>query len=216
MDHITTTGVSAAGQAAAKRMARKVDPFDRLTWTDAESEYFTNVDIQFEASLPATISNGSAVHATYLIAKIFQKAKSTVHVLTGSLTRHSPEEDVDIWANKHLVKALGEFLERPGTRLEILSLKDIDQGKDTHPVFMALKGMPKSRVGIYKANKIFEELDIPHFMVMDGMSFRLETDTDKKKAVMELNNKKEAGKLESLFRVLCSSAQSIYPEPVSG
>lgn len=122
------------------------------------------------------IANGSPVHARILIAKLFEIAKSDVHLISGKLCQTN-QSGVDIYNHRPLIEQAKDYLRRPGTSFSVIFQRGAIDRADKNEFLSEIASDPK-RQGIIslivpRANTLGAE--VPHFMVSDGSAYRLET-----------------------------------------
>ena len=168
---------------------------------EIESQYFDLIDKACENWEAQTISNSVPKHAVYLIHTFLTNAKSTVRLLTGSLSRI--EGGVQVYANSALADAACAFLSRPGTRFLVVLLDEVDGGGEPrkHPFVKAiLKQTDWMQQGTFELRqcKQLDDLDM-HWMTMDDKAYRLEYDTKNVKAYADFGDPDNAQVLNELF-----------------
>jgi hypothetical protein len=125
------------------------------------------------------IANGSPIHARILIAKLFEIAESEVVIVSGCLT-HKSETGHDVYGHEPVVNAAKKFLSDPNAQLSIILQQGEMQDGDDNRFFHSVVNDPK-RCGILTITtppKGTLGTEIPHFMIADRASYRLETGSE--------------------------------------
>ncbi len=140
--------------------------------------------------------NKGADHAAVVVSNILKYAQESVRMFSGAL-------EGEVAQNKNVIKELVKFVERGG-KLKILIEREPSENS---PLFNRVKELEKAynttiiknapQEFIDEMRKIFGE--IYHFIVADGKSFRIETDTNDYKAICNFNDPEIAESLERLF-----------------
>jgi hypothetical protein len=169
--------------------------------------YKTLVDQCASRRLNYPIANGSPVHARILIAKLFEIAESEVVIVSGSLTDES-EAGLDVYGYEPVIRAAQKFLrDDPNAHLSII----LQQGEMHHGNknrFFRSVVNDTARCGAVTITTpkagVFDSA-MPHFMVADSSSYRIETGTDatdkseRMTAVANFGDAATAGDLRSYF-----------------
>lgn len=172
-------------------------------------EYYSNIDECAENKTDQLIPNGLAEHAVYLMSKMFSNAIEHVRLFTGELTdaitrnvKDGTPQTVPVYTEPKLIEAARNFLKREGSILDIL-VQD-DSGNIALRGFvqiiqkMKAEGEVIGTVNIRKANPEIMSLK-NHFMVMDDMGYRLETEHKNTKAVANFGDKEFSCSLAKVF-----------------
>lgn len=125
------------------------------------------------------IANGSPFHARVLIAKLFEIAEKQVSIVTGSL-RDITSGGIEVYGHEPVVEEAKKFLTDPGTCLTVIvQTGELHRGEENS--FLHQVCRDRNRNGTLKLlipPKGALDQSIPHFMVADGFSYRLETGQD--------------------------------------
>lgn len=167
-------------------------------------DYHSMIDTCAKEGRNQPISNGLAEHAVYLMTKMFSEAKKHVRLfskyLPDEVTRDSVK--IPVYDKDELISAAVSFLEKDGTRLDILVQGDSEKIPSRSFVRSLkekkengeIKGVVEIRQANYKTSSIEN-----HFMVMDSSGYRLELDHEQTKAVANFGDSVFASKLADVF-----------------
>lgn len=196
-------------------MNKRLDPFNKETWSRDERRYFERIDEALEARENKIISNGKAEHAAYIIHKFLTHAEHKVRIFSGTLSRSY--KGASVYANSHITKAAAAFVSGEERELIVivqdgLDLKPGEQDAD-HPLARAVRelkeeGRMQGELRIRQlgddAMEFLREHDYcNHWMVMDDHAYRLETNTEEAGAHVNFSDAETAGALAAIFdRVL--------------
>lgn len=151
--------------------------------------------------LDLVITNGSAVHARYLIKKLFDVAEQEVVIYSGDLAprRNCDDKEAELFAWPELVSSAKRFVAKKGAVLKIVMQHPCDTSK--HPFIAAITDNERqAEVSIYTPNSEDTLSDISdHFMVVDKRAFRLEEDDHNVTATGNFNGPDVAKKLHDAF-----------------
>lgn len=155
----------------------------------SELDYYHSIDKCAAEESNKYIENGMPAHATYLMLKMFQKAKHEVRLFSGSLCLSRSKDDTPnmekVYSSSELIRAAVSFVKDRNGTLNIILEKDIDGGLETHPLIIALKengATTAGRVTVRRLNGDAQLQDSRHFMVMDNRAYRVEYDDKNTKA----------------------------------
>ena len=199
-------------------MKKRLDPFNEGTWSDDERRYFEHVNEALECEEYKVISNGKAEHAAYIIHKFLTRARTTVRIFSGRLSR--TYNGVSVYGNRHITKAAASFLAAEGRTLRIVLQDELDlhegQTPADHPLVVAAQELQENRglrgsLEIRQASKaamdyLTENNYRNHWMIMDEHAYRLETNTEKAGAHVNFADPRTAGALAAIFDGL------LYPD----
>lgn len=185
----------------------------------SEEEYGKRVDVCAAKKRTEFIPNGKPTHARQMLRAIFTYAHKEVRIYSGSLRlRRKPDdgEAVDIFAYPDLIAAASVFLQRPGTRLAIVTDEEIEEGADntflkelvrvasgtSHPQTKLTVGLlPRAGCGLDFSS---------HFCTIDDTGYRYETDHRKPEAFGNFGDSVITGRLLEVFDFLQECAEP-YP-----
>ena len=74
------------GRHAGRDSRQRLDPFNSVSWSADEREYFESVERAFLSRDDTLISNGRPEHAAYLIKLMLANARRHVRLVSGGLT----------------------------------------------------------------------------------------------------------------------------------
>ena len=178
-----------------------IDPFDNRTWSGEEKDYFRAIDSALESKENRYISNGRPEHAAFLVHRFLTHADEVVRIYSGNLSR--THGDVDVYGHPSVVDAAYGFLKRGG-RIKVVVQKPLDVPDGTaskdHPFARAASDQCKGSLVIKKVGSAEQAL-VPnyHWMVMDTVAYRLETDIENARAHANFGDPKFAEVLASAF-----------------
>ena len=185
-------------------------------WGEDE-KYLEYVDIAMRERHNMVFSNSSPRHAVYLIYKFFLCARREMRIFSGKLARReanpsSADENTDVYADKRVLAAVGEFLADEGTSLKIVVQHGLDGDAGNigdHPLVKKVRELEddnrlRGSCEIAKLDpslrqQLEEEGRLYHVMIMDRSAYRLETDTGKTKAHVNVNDNATAKELIQFF-----------------
>lgn len=176
--------------------------FDEDTRTDEEKAYFDLIDRAAVDKTDLLITNGKPSHAVYLMFKFLETATERVLILTPNLKRAL--DGVYAYEDPKLANAAVDFLRKPNARLSILvgSDPDLDEGEsiNQHPFIARILEMSNTpRLDVYMNTEGRMPRRDFHFMVMDQQAYRIETDTERVKALANFGDPKPIGTLSQFF-----------------
>ena len=186
--------------------------FDEDTRTDEEKAYFDLIDRSAVDKTDLLITNGKPSHAIYLIFKFLETATERVLILTPNLKRTL--DGVYAYEDPKLANAAVDFLRKPNTRLSILVGSDPDLGEvesiNQHPFIARILEMSNAPgLDVYMNT----ERRIPrrdfHFVVMDQQAYRIETDTERVKALANFGDPKPIGTLSQFFNACTEACEKV-------
>ena len=155
--------------------------------------YYRIVDEAFNSPHRRLISNGKPEHAAYLIRKFFEKAEATVRLFSGRLSREIGKPPVPVFADPAVIDAARRFLQKKGTDLKVVVADELDRDDGgSHPFLDAIRdeakwGFLRGKLEVRRAPE--EARRRPHFLLMDDSALRFETDSEKVKAVVVMNDR---------------------------
>ena len=189
-------------------------PFDGDSRSDQVRAYQSGIDSALEDGANILIGNSKPAHVAYLTRRFLESAEQEVRLFTGCLKQRV--QDVDLYANDHLLDSMRSFVKRQG-RVLILLERDIDAPDGDpakHPMVAAAK-----EVGVQLDVRKVTLEDIAwlnsknyhhHWAVMDDRAFRLEIDISRRhKAAVNFGRSDVASALARLFDRLFDSATSL-------
>jgi hypothetical protein len=122
------------------------------------------------------IANGSAIHARILIAKLFEIAEREVVIVSGALTDKT-QAGADVYGHQPVIQAAQAFLQDPNAHLSIVLQEGEMHGGNENRFFRSIVD-GDGRCGIVTViipKKGVLGVEVPHFMIADKSSYRLET-----------------------------------------
>lgn len=139
-------------------------------------------------------------HALIVFKTIFDNAKREVFIVARDLT------NAEVSNAPQYVESLRAFLERDGAKLNIMLTSFNNAGAAQKPIFKTIyesTAYKKGNVRIYNLNgKKFQEGDaVVHFCFADSQMYRIETDTELRKARGNFNDSNTANSLLENFRI---------------
>ena len=180
--------------------------------TREEIVYQGRIRTNAKHGIGQVIQNGRAEHAVQLMTAMFDFARRSILLFTGSLTPRQPatpdgSPGAPIYADEGLVTSATAFLGRKGTEFSVIAEAGVD-GPDEHPLLLAIKRLAaadglKGRFSISTLNVEYREqnpLKGRHFMLMDDQGYRLETSHEHFEAYANFNDQKRNQLLRTLFR----------------
>ncbi len=183
---------------------REVNGITEKERAEEEHEYYRNIDRCASESLNKKIMNGRPAHAVYLMTKMFSQAQNHVRLYTGTLADKLKENEAPISAydSRELVDAAAFFFKKSGSLFEVIVQKETET-IESRFFIMTLRQMKKDGkisgdIKVRNAPETLTAID-NHFMVVDDMAYRLETDHDKTFAVANFNDKELASILAGFF-----------------
>lgn len=192
-------------------------PFDEKAWTQEQREFVKSVDMAMWGSDSIELENDGNFHALYLIYKFFVCAEKEMRIFSGELrccaSEGSPNADMKIYEDEHIIDAVEAFLSDKGTSLKIVVEREPFGGIELHPLVQRLTELSKANalrgnckiVQFDKAKSGSDEsLPLDHMVIMDRTACRLETDDSRARAVVSFNDEAKAkgmiGAFNSLWR----------------
>ena len=166
--------------------------------------YIAIVNMCADTHADKDIANGNALHARYLIEKLFRVANSSVGIITGCL-RQSDPDGVAIYAHPPVIEAAREFLRKEGSKLTIVVQSgEVDGGQDEN-AFVKAVAADTGRAGEFEilVARPGSIDDAPHCMIADKSAYRLELGAagdDNIAAIANFGNPGVAASLADYFR----------------
>jgi restriction system protein len=155
-------------------------------WTDPVDDYRSFVQQFASTGSGGPFTSSRSEHVAIVISQLFLTATKEVLILTNSLNPH-------IFADKEVVDAAKAFLQRnPQGNIRIISEEPI---QSNHPLLHALGHGAQCRIVPAELRKLMTF----HFVVTDGQSFRLETDSRKPEAIVQFGNKEMGERMRQTF-----------------
>ena len=193
--------------------------FEKEQRTEEERLYFGMIDRAMDAREYRIISNGKPGHAVYLIHKMLTAAQEDIKILTGNLSR--TVGDIMAYGDPQICNDAVGLLKR-GCSLDILVADkvDVEPGATvgSHPLLKALSDSGfANRVNLAEADsEVFEAMKWQHhFLLMDKMALRIETDANKAEALVNFNDKKLGMKLHRMFDSWLADARRLDWHPAA-
>jgi len=144
-------------------------------------KYQALVDLCAAERLDYPIANGSALHARILIDKLFNIARTSVYLVTGSL-RQASTENIEIYAHARVIESAKKFLRSsPAASLSIvIQGGEIDGGAENRFLREIVDDAARQGViTVYRPKQgVLSSHETPHFMVTDSSAYRFETGKD--------------------------------------
>jgi hypothetical protein len=142
--------------------------------------YQALVDRCARERLNLDIANGSALHARILIDKLFEIARTSVCLVSGSI-RESSNRGVEIYAHQKVIDSAKRFLTLPGSRLDVVVQSGIIDRETENRFLRSITSDPSrcGTVALYIPHVgVLAEDNTSHFMVADRSAYRFETGKD--------------------------------------
>lgn len=142
--------------------------------------------------------NSDEKHAIEVFVKLFETAKSTIRIYAACLCN-------EVTNDPRYIKALSDFIEKSGTLKILLNKYDRELAINSN-LFKRLAYYAENEKPIYvktTKSKFYNSGDKDkkeiHFTVVDNISYRLETDIEKRTAECNFNSEPVATNMASLF-----------------
>ncbi len=121
-----------------------------------------------------------------------------------------------VYGSPSIIDAARHLLRKPGAKLSVVveDALDLDEGQEAadHPLIAAIqmeadRGWMRGEfeVKVLEANDPFES----HFIVMDHQAYRIETDDDQARAVVNFGNSETAELAAKVFESLSENSRQI-------
>lgn len=205
-------------------------------WGESERSYLEYVDAAMHERRNEVFGNSRPLHAVYLIFKFFAHAKKEVRIFSGKLRQReydqlSVDRGLDVYANRHVLAAVGAFLANEGARLKIVVDEGLDDGTgqiadsaEGHPLVKKVKALGDrgrlrgsceiARLDPVLLQRLKDEDRHYHLMIMDRSAYRLETDSVRAEAYVNANDEDLARELARFFDdSLWSGASKLWNAP---
>lgn len=174
--------------------------------------YKSLVDRCARERLDYPIANGSAFHARILISKLFEVAAREVSIVSGELTICNAE-GVDVYGYPEVLARAKRFLTDPASRLSIIvESGKVDQEQDNRFLKEVINEPSRNGTVVLTVppSVALADFSVPHFMVADSSTYRLETqfharetrDARSITAVANFGDRSTARKLQEYFEEL--------------
>lgn len=139
-------------------------------------------------------------HALIVFKTIFDNAQKEVYIVAKDLTNAEVSND------PQYIESLRAFLERDGAKLNVMLTSFDNDIALEKPIFKTIYESPaykKGNVQVYNLNgKKFKDGDnVVHFCFADGQMYRIETDTENRKARGNFNDCDVANSLLANFNI---------------
>lgn len=165
--------------------------------------YSENIEEYAKNSTDIEFYNSGDEHAQVVLTNIAKYSKEYIHIYSGNLC-------TDVSNNVEYLKYLSSFLFQGGN-IKVL-LCEFENGdnplnKDIYKLFSQFR----DKVTVKETKTILQDSkkDTVHFTVADDKSYRLETDTIKKKARCNFNSPETTKFLNKLFEEIFNSSDSL-------
>lgn len=146
------------------------------------------------------ILNRSMDHAAIIIAEVFRKSRAIVKIVTGNLVDQ-------VYGAGEVVTEAVAFTRRGGT-VEIISEHDVSI--ETNVLLQTLQiNTLLHRVRLYRSPSEVQELYSSHFILGDGLYFRVQRSRTEYEAVVQFGNAEQGTHLDRLFELLKSHSREI-------
>ena len=176
--------------------------------------YYEIVDQAFESEHKRLISNGQPEHAAYLVRKFFEGAERHIRLFSGHLKRNV--DDVPMFSSPDIIKAAKGFLRKPGAMLDIVLAGGIDVSEggepEDHPLLAAIRyesnwGFLRGTLTLSMAGEV--DKGFQHFLLMDDRAVRVETDSEKVKAIVAFGDDALCSAAAGKFGQIVDRAQRV-------
>lgn len=154
-------------------------------------------------------SNSDEDHAIEVLVKIFEQSKDHIRIFAKSLCNNNVSN------NPKYIAALSDFIERGG-QVEIAVNSYIEDNIRQSNLFkrLAYYLTQGKQIKIYRSNAKPYLLSDPdrkevHFTIGDDISYRLETDIEKRTAICNFNSPERAQILIDFFEKIKTTSQNI-------
>jgi hypothetical protein len=138
-------------------------------------QYQYLVDRCARERLNYVIANGSPIRARLLIEKLFKIARSDVVIVSGSL-RDRTWDGIDVYGYGPIIEAAKTFLSYTNSTLRIIVQKGyVDLGVDENRFLDSLQSSLRGQLILLVPKPGTLPDSVPHFMVTDASSYRIET-----------------------------------------
>lgn len=175
-----------------------------------EEEYRRLIDKCADTGEDFAIPNSAPEHASYLIKTLFKKRGGrTMRIFTGRL-------DASVFDNQELKEEALDFLKRNSDNEIKIAYQDSSvEGKEIlggkflcdiisdHEINGKIE-VWDARIGTSKITN--------HFAVIDNSAFRYELDENKKKAIANFGDSKNAENLVCIFENIIKKSKKVYPK----
>ena len=195
---------------------------DRHHWDNGEKEFVEHVEDTMRERHKGPFHNDRTFHAVHLIYRFFLGAVKEMRIFSGELKRYADSDDgyhgMKIYADEHILNAVGAFLAYKGTSLKIV-VERLDGGLD-HPLVRNLQAL-KAR-GKLRGRCDIVQLDIDgsasdqHMIILDQSGYRLETDNEKADALVNVNDPTIAKRLIKVFDKLWVNSKPLWSSESAG
>ena len=170
--------------------------------------YIKYISSLAQNSVNKDFANSDEEHAIEVLVKIFEQSKTTVRIFAKSLCSNVPN-------NPRYIAALSDFIERDGGVEIIVNAYNEDNVRLSN-LFKRLSyyvAQGKS-INIYSTTLRPYLVSDPekkevHFTIGDDVSYRIETDIEKRTAICNFNNPDKAHNLIEFFDKIKSSAETV-------
>lgn len=170
------------------------------------NEYIALIDKCAETSENFIIPNSEPKHAAYLIKTLFKKAQSTVRIFTGELFEN-------VYGDKDLREEAREFLRKDkNNSIKIAYQKSLNIDNSSFIQTILNDEQKKGFIEIWSANIVKFQGINNHFVVMDDIAFRFETDHVNTKAMANFGDPANAKQLVNIFESIVKISSPILPK----
>ncbi len=162
------------------------------SFSESLAQYTKRLNKAFRGKSKLRTYNQDAMHAIEVIVGGFNYSKKRINLLSNEL-------DLDIYGLPRVEEAVGKFLERENTELNILVEKTIALN---HPI-LKLRERFGNKITIKRVPDDWQEKYSFNFMTMDDFGYRYEYDRGSLQALVSLREGEEMrSELESCFQIL--------------
>lgn len=203
-------------------LKKRDSAFDKEFWSDDERDYVEYVNDTMRERYKLPFHNHGTFHAVHLIYRFFIGAAKEVRIFSGELKCYADSDDgyrgMKIYAEENILHAVGAFLFFEGTSLKIV-VERLDDVLN-HPLVLYLQKL-KAR-GKLAGRCDIVQLDVDeydrdqHMIILDRSAYRMETDSEKVKALVSANDPPIAKRLIKVFDKLWANSKPLWSSESAG
>ena len=170
----------------------------------ADKLYGLHIEELAKNRINQQFSNSHLNNAIAVLTSMARYSEKSLKIYCGNLC-------TEVSSDEEYLREIQMFLERKGDIKVVLCGDDVERVRETQ-IWNLFKKYPE-RVNVYKTEgKVLYNNQPCHFTVSDGRAYRLETDTQTKKAFGNFSNDESALCLEQHFDlVLKSTKTEMFP-----
>lgn len=155
--------------------------------------YRAAVRHQAQVADGTVVWNRTPAHAAVVIAELFCSATSVIEIVSDNLTDK-------VWGSQDVVSGVRKFLSRhDDVKLRIITEHPVRVSENRFLSSIPAADFESGKVKVFEAGSDMTPPVTLHFMVVDGVGFRIQEDRDKLAAMIQFGDPGTGATLRSIF-----------------